>query len=71
MQPNPLSYSAIEEYEDDCSKKFYNLGELNEVNKLHGRGIRIWNFGGITIGYFENDELSTGNYIDIYSDGVF
>jgi hypothetical protein len=62
MQPNPLRYS---DYLDD------GFGELKEKNRLHGRGIKIWNDGPIYIGYFEDGYLSTGNFINIYSDGRF
>ncbi len=46
------------------------FGEINEDNVLHGRGIDI-NWTGIWFGYFEDGELSTGNYILIWSDGEF
>ena len=48
-----------------------DFGELNENNKLHGRGIYIHDDGEIWIGYYENGGYSTGNYINIFSDGVF
>jgi hypothetical protein len=63
MQPNPLSwYSNYSEIE---------FGEVNEKNRLHGRGIGIWNDGFIGIGYFENGKLSTGKYITIFYTGSF
>ncbi len=47
-------------------------GELNESGKKHGRGIDIdLNCRETRIGYWQNDEYSTGNYITIYSDGRF
>ena len=45
-------------------------GELNVDGKEHGRGIRIWNYGTIIIGYYENGRCA-GNYIYIYSNGEF
>ena len=53
----------------DSWGKYY--GELNASGKEHGRGISIRNDGFILIGYRENGELSTGNYISIWSDGRF
>jgi hypothetical protein len=35
------------------------------------RGIRIWNTGIISIGYFEDGECSAGSYITIWSSGDF
>ncbi len=49
--------------------KYY--GEVDADGKGHCRGILIWNNGRITIGYFENDDVSTGNYITIYWNGEF
>jgi hypothetical protein len=46
MQPNHLRY---------CGKYDRQFGEVNEDNRLHGRGIDIWSSGAICIGYFEND----------------
>ncbi len=46
-------------------------GELNADGKEHGRGIRIWDDGSTTIGYYENGKWSTDNYIFIFSDGDF
>jgi hypothetical protein len=54
--------------EDD---EFTGVGELNQYNELHGRGIEIYDCGTITIGFFENGKLSTGNYIRIYRNGKF
>jgi hypothetical protein len=62
MQPNPLRYR---------SKYDGKFGEVNEDNKLHGRSIHIWDDGDIRIGYYEDGNLSTGNYIHLLSDGVF
>ncbi len=54
----------------DSNYKYY--GELNADGKEHGRGIFIYDWGEIEIGYYENSEWSTGtNYIYIYDDGVF
>ncbi len=38
---------------------------------LHGRGISIYNFAGITIGYWENGKFSTGYNIQIAFMGSF
>ncbi len=62
MQPNPLRYS---DYLDD------GFGEVDENNKLHGRGIQIWSDGPILIGLWENGVRSTGNCIYIRSSGHF
>ncbi len=62
MQPNHLRY---------CGKYDRQFGEVNEDNRLHGRGIDIWSSGAICIGYFENDLQSTGNYIVILNYGRF
>ena len=59
MQPNTLRY---------CDEDGEQFGEVNEDNRLHGRGIYIDNDGTIDIGYFENGD-ETGYYID--SDGTF
>ncbi len=53
----------------DSYDKYY--GELNADGETHGRGICIFNNGSIIIGYFQDDDWSTGNYIYIASDGVF
>ncbi len=42
-----------------------SFGELNQLNKPHGSGIRLDKYGNIFIGYFENSVFSTGNYIFI------
>ncbi len=63
MQPNSLRYK---DYKVPCG-----FGEVNEDNDLHGRGIQIYWNGRIDIGYFKDGELSTGNYISIWSDGLF
>ena len=62
MQPNPLKW-----YDFD---HILGFGELNENNRLHGRGIEIWIWGAIEIGYYENNSR-TGNGIKIWSDGMF
>ncbi len=63
MQPNLLRY---------CGNKYDGkFGEVNEDNRLHGRGINISNYGFIEIGYYENGWLSTGNHILILSGGNF
>jgi hypothetical protein len=51
------------------NSKYY--GGLNADGKEHGRGIRICNDGHIEIGYYENGEWSTGNFITTISDGRF
>ncbi len=45
MQPNPLRW-----YSNHDGSAF---GEINEHNRLHGRGISL-NIGGICFGYFKN-----------------
>jgi len=47
------------------------FGELNSDNYLHGKGIRIFFFGDIEIGYWDNSECAPGNYLTICSDGEF
>jgi hypothetical protein len=50
----------------------YNYyGELNAKGLAHGRGIHILKNGNIAIGYCEDGDWSTGNYITIDSDGEF
>jgi hypothetical protein len=49
--------------------KYY--GEVNSDGEEHGRGIEISNSGWISIGYFKNGRLGTGNYIAIVSNGDF
>ncbi len=48
---------------------------MNKYGKLRGKGLtcttRPGKIGDIWIGYFEDDVVSTGNYIYIRSDGVF
>ncbi len=58
MQPQP---NCLEYFDKKYNPAF---GEVNEHNDLHGRGICICN-GTISIGYYENGELSTGHYITI------
>ncbi len=62
MQPNSKFYKD----EGDT----LSFGELNENNRMQGRGIEIGNYGVITIGYFEDGDY-TGNYIRIFSSGNF
>ncbi len=62
MQPNTLKY---------CDEDGEQFGEVNANNRMHGRGIKIWKDGGISIGYYENGLLSTGNYINILHYGKF
>ncbi len=52
-------------------QKGHCFGEFNEENKPHGRGIIIHYHGGLVIGYFENGDWNTGNYINIWSNGDF
>ncbi len=47
------------------------IGERNSENKLHGRGIKIYSFGRIHIGYWNNGEHAPGNFIWIDSDGEY
>ncbi len=47
------------------------LGEMDQFNNPHGRGIKIFSIADIHIGYFNNDKLAPGKYINIYSDGEF
>ncbi len=61
MQPNSIDF---------CDGSGWGFGEVNEDNKLHGRGIEMWN-GDIRIGYWQNGDLSTGHYIYIRSNGDF
>ena len=46
------------------------FGERNEVNKLHGRGIRFWG-GEIYIGFWKNGVAAPGNEIHIRRYGNF
>jgi hypothetical protein len=55
-------------YVDSCETR---VGELNENNDLHGRGIYLYFNAEITIGYWLKGGLSIGHYIDISSDGMF
>ncbi len=45
LQPNPLRYAKREV---DCTM----FGEINGDNKLHSKGIVIWNNGSIDIAYW-------------------
>ena len=47
------------------------IGEKNENNNLHGRGIAIYSFGYISIRYYNNGLCAPGNYITISSGGMF
>lgn len=49
----------------------FKVGELNENNHLHGRGIRIESHGYYLIRYFKNGYTAVGSYIEINSDGGF
>ncbi len=64
MQPNPLRWHGYEMFS-------HLFGEVNENNRMNGRGIDIYNDDRISIGYFEDGSKSTGNYIIIYSSGKF
>ena len=46
------------------------IGELNERNNLHGRGIEIYKSGNFYIRYFKNGCQTIGNYIHIYNGGI-
>jgi len=50
---------------------FLAFGEFNEHNKLHGKGISIDSSGSIEIGYWNNGADAPGNFITIWSGGVF
>jgi hypothetical protein len=65
MQPNPMKFMKLTDFDRSI------FGELDEDNRLHGRGIKLWNDGAIFIGYYQNGEWSTGNFIYIHDDGVF
>jgi hypothetical protein len=45
------------------------IGEMNEDNKPHGRGIVIETNGNINIAYWDNYKAAPGNYIFIGRDG--
>ena len=47
----------------------YYFGERNDVNRPHGRCIKIDNHGDICLGYYKNGRVTVGNTIDIRSDG--
>ncbi len=49
MQPNPVRRQKDFPPDFDASTDF---GEVNEYNRLHGRGIGIWHYGSIDIGYW-------------------
>jgi hypothetical protein len=68
MRPNANFYK---EGYSDIGDHWTHFGELNENNKAHGRGIRFYKYGGITIGYGEDGRWSTDYYIDIYQHGLF
>ena len=59
-----VSASAIKVVDGD-------IGEFNEDNKLHGRGMNNYYNGIIGIGYYKDGECATGNYLEIWSDGNF
>ena len=46
------------------------IGERN-AKDINGRGICIWSDGLISIGYWNNNDLAPGHYINIFSDGGF
>ena len=71
MRPSSKLFRKIEKTFEMEKFKWTHFGELNEENKLHGRGFKVNQFGTIHIGCFENSLLSTGNYIIIYKDGDF
>ena len=49
--------------------KYY--GELNADGKQNGKGIKLWNYGDIDIGHYEDDLWGTGHYIQISTNGRF
>ena len=48
-----------------------SFGEINQYNKLDGRGICIFADGTIDIRYFNNGYAAPGNYLRIHSYGEF
>ena len=46
-----------------------HFGELNSRFNLHGRGLKIFTYGNIWIGYFDDGVLAPGNYLYIFGDG--
>ena len=71
--PEFLGFGQIDKLLQSLTEEDGNtlIGDLNEKNKLHGRGLKITPYGFIQIGYFYNGECTTGNYISIRSDGTF
>jgi hypothetical protein len=47
------------------------IGEFNNQNNLHGRGVRIQLLGDISMGFWNNHWISVGNHIRTYADGNF
>lgn len=54
-----------------CRSSAGNYGEHNDENLIHGRGVKINNYGHINIGYFKNDHVAVGPYIYIGMFGYF
>ena len=48
-----------------------DFGELNSLNKPHGRSISIFSAGFISIGYWNDGVPVPGNYLWIYKNGDF
>lgn len=63
------SQSLVKHTMDQKGTRF--IGEHNENNKLHGRGIIVYESGSIWIGYWNNGTLSDGDYIAIGREGLF
>lgn len=38
---------------------------------MHGKGIYIYKYGGMRIGYFKNGRTAPGKFIQTYKDGEF
>ena len=64
MRPDASNY-----FKDFINRTYF--GELDESNEPHGRGIFIYNDGGIRIGYWWNDSWGTGGHIYTDKNGYF
>ncbi len=61
--------TSLHQAKTESYGKYY--GEVNKSGDEHGRGIRIWDDGTITIGYHKNGDWGTGKCIEILSNGWF
>ena len=59
--------SELKFFTDPDDRK--RIGEHNSDNRLHGRGIKIFPDGGISIGYRNDGWEVPGNFINILKDG--